>query len=217
MSHDRSIRCGFRLFLACGLVLLTACGAADSSVTLRQSSAEQTPTAGMTTLPTAEPAPAQTVPETTMAATATTATATTATATTAVTYQAVTRTKRLAFTTKKIKDSSLAEGVTKVTTRGVAGLEKFTYRVTLRGGVEVQRVLVGRSVIKKPRTQVIAVGTKQESNCDPNYSGACVPIASDVDCAGGSGNGPAYVTGPVTVTGTDIYDLDRDGDGIGCE
>lgn len=52
--------------------------------------------------------------------------------------------------------------------------------------------------------------------CDPNYSGACVPIASDVDCAGGSGNGPAYVVGPVTVIGRDIYGLDGNGDGIGC-
>ena len=55
------------------------------------------------------------------------------------------------------------------------------------------------------------------SGCDRNYSGDCVPIASDVDCAGGRGNGPAYVAGPVTVVGSDIYDLDRDGDGIGCE
>lgn len=54
------------------------------------------------------------------------------------------------------------------------------------------------------------------SDCDPNYSG-CVPIASDVDCAGGSGNGPAYVKGPVRVIGKDIYGLDRDRDGIGCE
>ena len=57
----------------------------------------------------------------------------------------------------------------------------------------------------------------QGAECDPNYSGACVPIASDVDCAGGSGNGPAYVQGPVTVIGDDIYDLDRDGDKIGCD
>ena len=55
------------------------------------------------------------------------------------------------------------------------------------------------------------------SGCDRNYAGACVPIASDVDCAGGSGNGPAYVRGPVTVVGSDIYGLDRDGDGVGCE
>jgi hypothetical protein len=52
--------------------------------------------------------------------------------------------------------------------------------------------------------------------CNPNYSG-CVPIASDVDCAGGSGNGPAYVSGPVQVIGSDVYDLDRDGNGWGCE
>ena len=54
-------------------------------------------------------------------------------------------------------------------------------------------------------------------SCDPNYTGDCVPVASDVDCAGGSGNGPAYVEGPVRVIGRDIYKLDRDGDGIGCE
>jgi len=53
--------------------------------------------------------------------------------------------------------------------------------------------------------------------CDSNYTGACVPIASDVDCAGGSGNGPAYVRGPVRVVGSDHYKLDSDGDGIGCE
>lgn len=56
-----------------------------------------------------------------------------------------------------------------------------------------------------------------QPECDPNYSGACVPIASDVDCAGGSGNGPAYVQGPVNVVGTDIYGLDRDGNGVGCQ
>jgi hypothetical protein len=55
-----------------------------------------------------------------------------------------------------------------------------------------------------------------QGGCDPNYTG-CVPIASDVDCSGGSGNGPAYVSGPVTVVGSDVYGLDADGDGVGCE
>lgn len=54
-------------------------------------------------------------------------------------------------------------------------------------------------------------------DCDPNYTGACVPVASDVDCASGSGNGPAYVSGPVRVVGDDIYGLDSNHDGIGCE
>lgn len=53
--------------------------------------------------------------------------------------------------------------------------------------------------------------------CHPSYEGECVPITSDADCASGSGNGPAYVRGPVRVVGPDEYGLDRDGDGIGCE
>jgi len=57
----------------------------------------------------------------------------------------------------------------------------------------------------------------EESECDPNYSGACLnPNASDYDCEGGSGNGP-YYTGEVTVVGVDHYGLDADGDGVGCE
>jgi hypothetical protein len=69
-----------------------------------------------------------------------------------------------------------------------------------------------------PAVTVAFVPAIPASNCDPNYEGDCVPIASDVDCAGGSGNGPAYVDGPVRVIGSDIYGLDgNDNDGIGFE
>jgi hypothetical protein len=54
------------------------------------------------------------------------------------------------------------------------------------------------------------------SVCTPGYS-PCIAPGLDVDCAGGSGNGPRYVSGPIYVTGTDVYGLDRDNDGIGCE
>lgn len=48
--------------------------------------------------------------------------------------------------------------------------------------------------------------------------GGYAPSAgSDYDCLGGGGNGPYYVKGPFVLTGPDIYDLDRDGDGIACE
>jgi hypothetical protein len=63
---------------------------------------------------------------------------------------------------------------------------------------------------------VLSSASAFAQECDPNYD-PCVPVASDVDCAGGNGNGPAYVEGPVTVIGKDIYELDRDGNGIGCE
>jgi hypothetical protein len=54
---------------------------------------------------------------------------------------------------------------------------------------------------------VFATQSQAQDGCDPNSESASVPIASDVDCAGGSGNGPEYVQGPVCVVGTDIYGL----------
>jgi hypothetical protein len=68
----------------------------------------------------------------------------------------------------------------------------------------------------KPEPKPVAKPAPSGGDCDPNYSG-CVPIAGDVDCEGGSGDGPAYARGPVDVTGTDIYDLDSDNDGTACE
>jgi hypothetical protein len=56
-----------------------------------------------------------------------------------------------------------------------------------------------------------------EAACDRNYAGACLdPNSVDYDCQGGSGDGPDY-TATVRVVGGDPYDLDRDGDGIGCD
>jgi hypothetical protein len=51
--------------------------------------------------------------------------------------------------------------------------------------------------------------------CTPGYS-PCLPPASDYDCEGGSGDGPEY-TGVVSISGSDPYDLDADGDGTGCD
>ncbi|TXI53744.1 hypothetical protein [Mycolicibacter arupensis] len=81
----------------------------------------------------------------------------------------------------------------------------------------VLAVVVAAGCALAPLANAAPTSQRHDPQCDSNYSGACVPIARDVDCAGGSGNGPAYVQGPVTVVGTDIYDLDRNGDGVGCE
>jgi hypothetical protein len=133
------------------------------------------------------------------------------------TKKTVRETQRIAYATRTVKDSTLASGTRKVRTKGVAGQKTLTYEVTYVDGKQTARKLVRSTVTRKPVTEVVAVGTKTSTRkCDPNYSG-CVPIASDVDCAGGGGNGPAYVSGPVRVTGDDIYDLDRDGDGIACD
>jgi hypothetical protein len=133
--------------------------------------------------------------------------------------------QKIPFKKTTVKDSSLKKGRKVVTTRGVNGAKRLTYEVTVTDAVQTGKRLLHEVISTPPIDQVTAIGTaaepqsepEPEPKCDPNYSGACVPIASDVDCAGGSGNGPAYVRGPVRVVGTDIYDLDRDSDGIGCE
>lgn len=78
-----------------------------------------------------------------------------------------------------------------------------------------ERRAAKRAAAEKRRADREAAEAEPLSDCDPNYSG-CVPIASDVDCEGGSGDGPAY-TGVVTVIGSDIYGLDSDSDGTACE
>lgn len=141
-----------------------------------------------------------------------------------VTYEEVEETLVIPFDRVSVDDPNLASGTTTVSTIGVPGQLTRTYRVTLTNGQESDRVLVSEIVTIPPVSEVTSLGTyvappppaPDTSECDPNYGG-CVPISSDVDCAGGSGNGPAYVEGPVPITGSDIYDLDRDGNGIGCD
>jgi len=58
------------------------------------------------------------------------------------------------------------------------------------------------------------------SDCTPGYSPCLVYHGgADYDCYGGSGNGPYYTAPGVvyTVTGSDPYGLDSNGNGLGCE
>src|SRR6266542_1590775 len=77
-----------------------------------------------------------------------------------------------------------------------------------------------RPTTTRPTTTRRAVPTTAAParNCDPAYPDACLHDGiGDYDCAGGSGNGPNYVDGPIRVLPPDPFDLDRDGDGVGCE
>ena len=51
------------------------------------------------------------------------------------------------------------------------------------------------------------------ANCNPNYKGCLPNSVQDLDCADIKRLGLA----PVEVIGTDVYKLDRDGDGIACK
>jgi resuscitation-promoting factor RpfB len=136
----------------------------------------------------------------------------------AVRKRKITKRGPVPYRTRTIRDGTLARGDTRVRTRGVAGVRTTTYEIVLAGGVEVSRRVVRSVLTRQPVTKVVAVGTRTEpatGDCDPGYT-PCVSVAGDVDCAGGGGDGPAYVVGPVRVIGDDIYDLDRDGDGTAC-
>ena len=65
---------------------------------------------------------------------------------------------------------------------------------------------------------ILASGAAGATARAAGYKGACLkPNVSDYDCAGGSGDGPYYAQGPISVVGDDHYALDRDGDGVACE
>jgi hypothetical protein len=82
---------------------------------------------------------------------------------------------------------------------------------------KTQEVKVTPPKVKSvPKASFSGDTSTQQKSCHSSYSGCLNPNASDYDCAGGSGNGP-YYTGRVTVYGPDVFGLDRDGDGIGCE
>lgn len=92
------------------------------------------------------------------------------------------------------------------------------YRVKF-GATKTARASVSRTVTLRVKARSGGSGGSggsSGSQCTPGYS-PCIPLVSDADCAGGSGDGPYYVDGPVSVTGSDPYDLDRDGDGVGCD
>ena len=141
-------------------------------------------------------------------------------------------TELIPFTETRVDDGALPQGQTEVRTPGQDGEKALTYLVQFVDGKEVSRELISESITTQPTTQVVANGTyvapppppapapapaQPAGDCDPNYADACVPISSDVDCAGGGGNGPAYFDGVARIVGNDVYELDRDGDGFACE
>jgi beta-lactam-binding protein with PASTA domain len=92
-----------------------------------------------------------------------------------------------------------------------------------KAGAEVRPGASIALVISKtpppPTTATPPPTTAAPRNCNPAYPDVCLHQGiGDYDCAGGSGNGPNYVEGPLRVLPPDPFDLDgNDNDGIGCE
>jgi len=68
--------------------------------------------------------------------------------------------KDIAFTTRRVNDSSLLRGTTRVRTKGVAGVRTTVTKVVTVDGKVESRTTVSSEVTRKPVTRVLAVGTK---------------------------------------------------------
>lgn len=100
-------------------------------------------------------------------------------------------------------------------------MRKLLLGLTAAGAAAALAAPAGSSAGSAAGARADAAGptaTAAKRSCHPNYRGRCLkPTASDYDCAGGSGNGPYYVSGPFRVVGSDPFRLDADRDGIACE
>lgn len=82
----------------------------------------------------------------------------------------------------------------------------------------VVALVIAKAPPPPPTTAPPPPTTAAPRNCDPAYPDVCLHDGiGDYDCAGGTGNGPNYVEGPIRVLPPDPFDLDGNGDGIGCE
>jgi beta-lactam-binding protein with PASTA domain len=106
----------------------------------------------------------------------------------------------------------------KATARYPAGTVISQSRKTGAGVLPDSRIALVVAKAPPPTTAPPPPSTTPSRSCDPSYPDVCLdPNAVDYDCAGGSGNGPKYVEGPIRVLPPDPFDLDGNGDGWGCE
>lgn len=76
----------------------------------------------------------------------------------------VVETEEIAFETKKVNDSSLAKGKTKVSQKGQKGQKNVKYLVTTKNGEVVSKELLSEEITKEPVNEIIKVGTKKTTS-----------------------------------------------------
>lgn len=120
------------------------------------------------------------------------------------------------FKTVVKDDASLEKDTTEVEQNGVNGERTIVYQLTYTDGELSDRKEIKNEVTLAPVDKVVRRGTYvapqvSTPNCDPNYTGGCVPVVSyDLDCPD--------IGFRVTVVGTDRHGFDgNDNDGLGCE
>ena len=70
--------------------------------------------------------------------------------------------REVPFERRTVRDASVLAGETRLLESGITGIEELTYRITTEDGVEVERQLVRRVMIRESRTEVILIGVQAE-------------------------------------------------------
>lgn len=88
--------------------------------------------------------------------------------------------EEISYTTNKTNDDSMSYGQTKVTQKGVKGVDSVTYSCTFVDGVQVAKTEVARTTVSAPVTEEISVGTKTPTGATftPGSGGMLFPVAA---------------------------------------
>lgn len=80
--------------------------------------------------------------------------------------------EEIAYNTVKTNNSKLYKGTTKVTKKGVKGLDEVTRLVTYIDGVQVSSEEINRVTLREPVDEQVSVGTKKVSTYGGSYQGS---------------------------------------------
>ncbi len=75
--------------------------------------------------------------------------------------------REVPFERQIMRDASVPAGETRLLEPGISGIEELVYRITLEDGVEVERRLVRRVMLREPRAEVVMVGVRTEQEPMP--------------------------------------------------
>ncbi len=94
----------------------------------------------------------------------------------AVTTTTMTVTEVIPYRTQRVRDPAMPQRAQRVVTPGANGSREITYQVTTSEGRAPRRKVVSTRVVRKPVTEVVAVGTaREDSPCDHHDDDDCGP------------------------------------------
>ncbi|WP_277101328.1 ubiquitin-like domain-containing protein [Cutibacterium granulosum] len=102
------------------------------------------------------------------------------------------------FKTKTVKDSSMDKGTTKITTKGVNGVNEETWEITYKNGKKAGERKISSKAVKPATDEVKKVGTKSTSKPSPAKKSAASKSASASTVSNGGGSNSNPVTGGTT-------------------